>query len=1515
MAQREMMDVRRDGVFKEEAEHVNKYIFGKRENPMDATAAQTETIRSRPGVNTRRMAKMLGPQLYGNPRNMAKVTLKEILQNSVDAVRSSLRSGDIQQGTISVRISRDERSVSFLDNGTGMSPEILGGKFLEIAGTGKEGDKNSGGFGIAKMLFLYANKNIQVITVRDGKVAELNTSGEQLFDALDDAESAPNVMVRPFTPEDRVLFPDEHGTFIRLTIPETAEVADGEQKIDPFPRWLDEEDSFSHSPMFANINLEYSIEGRSFTDSLPVGNKFPIEDYKQFVGVKFPWGTAKIYVTQQPTGQKYGKNMYILSNGLWQFSSTVAKDPKDIYSEPVPYTFYVDVIPSVRPDQPGYPFDFNRQGFTKDAQEDFNKVHKYINAVYAYKTLESGASSFASVNYIEPGSGTIGSPVELRYKAMESRTDITGAISDGDEVSINEDGVMTVNGTVVPDLDVSDLAAAVPSVDGLFVEDGLVSPNKIMVHENLMVEKRDDDGTFQPVPLIEFMRQKFGKRVDEYLDYVGGTFLDLRNEVVSVLGPDYLGMLNSAVGVSADWYNGVSIKVPFDGMYINPFTADSDNIVEAAYGMWGTMIHELAHYKIRNHYADFPKEMQKILYKLRANSLQALDAEEDFVQKLQTDFADIYEFSNQLFREGEPNYGSGEFRLRSVKEPFEGGQKEQLPDGIGEGQIDSDNEFGREGSARESVFSRNPESAEESVGNDGRDPNDWMATEGDGLTSAGFRRREPSASEIRAARKAFWEMKAKNSEEANTYDERYGNRHVKLSRVDPYTVTGSQIAESVDPFSLLQDIASEYPVTTLSVEEMQQAALDRNLSPSDVIRWAQVQPGQFSKRLFMYDLQAVKINERLQELEKKILAGDYSAETMAQYIAAAGTYQEMGKRIFGMQSELGRGLRMVREMATRRSNLENFQKALKEMGPEYEGLMDPETFRRFVTNLRNEVDQNTIATGDKVDAIAEYTLKLINVPRTLMSSYDLSAPLRQGIYFINKGEYWRAFAAMKEFAGPDGEIAYNQLMRDITSDPNYGYVQIGNPGFSNVEGSVGSREEIFQGSDIAAHIPILGKGVRMSEHAYSGFLNKLRADLFNSYLNKMFDLGLIRRIDDIMVEVEDEMTGEVTMEPDFNLLNEEERKLLRGIGDFIATGTGRANFGHSKLGKSLTAASALLNSVFFSARLIMSRVNLLANPAFYASLPGPLKMEAAKQGAIFFSLLGMVYSAIPMMVNGLFADEDEPIIETTWNVRSSDFLKFKVGNTRYDISGGFGPYMTFYTKAVRHGINRSELGFLPEDVNSLGENIYYGKGSYEPTFGDTVDRFIRSKYSPVMSFIRDAYEGENVVGQRFDTTETDIFKNPITSRLMPMYLSDLAEVAENDGLGMAAVSAPFGLLGIGIGSYAPAPIDPDKEQESPTRFAMKSAPNGENDMVRVEDGTVYLKPDAQRAWKMALNEFYSLEVDALMQDERVNWEGLSDKERREELKKARRRASKATKKYMLGDVLGMGDLELDEEDN
>ena len=220
-----------------------------------------EVIKSNPGANIERLAQMLGPQLYGSMEKITQVSVKEMFQNSYDAIKTMLQNGSITKGKLDIRMNKKTRSISVIDNGSGMTPDVLGNVFLTIAGTKKDTDISSGGFGIAKLLFLYGNKEIEVISMRDGKISKMSTTGEQLRASLNDPSKAPNITVTDATKDKRNagMFPEGHGTYVSVVVPEKyKDPQTGEEKDIPFGDSKYDDGVLEYSPLFANIDVEFN---------------------------------------------------------------------------------------------------------------------------------------------------------------------------------------------------------------------------------------------------------------------------------------------------------------------------------------------------------------------------------------------------------------------------------------------------------------------------------------------------------------------------------------------------------------------------------------------------------------------------------------------------------------------------------------------------------------------------------------------------------------------------------------------------------------------------------------------------------------------------------------------------------------------------------------------------------------------------------------------------------------------------------------------------------------------------------------------------------------------------------------------------------------------------------------------------------------------------------------------------------------------------------------------------------
>jgi hypothetical protein len=363
----------------------------------------------------------------------------------------------------------------------------------------------------------------------------------------------------------------------------------------------------------------------------------------------------------------------------------------------------------------------------------------------------------------------------------------------------------------------------------------------------------------------------------------------------------------------------------------------------------------------------------------------------------------------------------------------------------------------------------------------------------------------------------------------------------------------------------------------------------------------------------------------------------------------------------------------------------------------------------------------------------------LNVPRSLMASFDLSAPFRQGLmvgvshprlFFSNFNHMFKAFGS---------ENAYRAIHEDIATRPTFGQMQRGGLAITEL-GPLHQREEQFL-SNYAEHIPVAGIGVRASGRAYTGFLDKTRADLFDLLVEKAQKSGL----------------------------DTEDDTLLQSISRFVNSATGRGDLG------AMQKHALALNALMFSPRLLWSRLNFM-NPVYYARLDPFARKEALKAAA---GLVGTVSAVLYIAKLGGAHVNTDP--------RNADFAKIRVGNTRIDVLGGFQQPARVIAQLTSGKIISSttgkELTLGPQGPGKLSRR-------------DIVQRFFEAKLSPVPSLVNDMFKGTDFNGKPFS------WKKAAYQRMIPLLAQDAADLYREGGLLPAVGAYGIGAFGLGIQTYA-----------------------------------------------------------------------------------------------------------------
>ncbi len=407
-----------------------------------------------------------------------------------------------------------------------------------------------------------------------------------------------------------------------------------------------------------------------------------------------------------------------------------------------------------------------------------------------------------------------------------------------------------------------------------------------------------------------------------------------------------------------------------------------------------------------------------------------------------------------------------------------------------------------------------------------------------------------------------------------------------------------------------------------------------------------------------------------------------------------------------------------------------------------------ERAREVAGDFTDETER--IAYGEKVLDLYDYVASLkpgmkaidqianiANLPRALMATLDLSAPFRQGFGMVTRKEFWKNLKPMVEAAF--SEKAYRKIQADIISRPSYQAMKKSGLRITGLGDKLSEREEAYM-TNILEKLP----GLRGSERAYVGFLTKLRADVFDSLIQKA------------------DISGE-----DVRPGSKASRDIASTVNNF--TGAGKL------INSAVDTATPIANAVFFSPRKIAASLQIL-NPLNYTDprISKTARIEAIKR------LIGMVGASMTLIYLGKLAGGEAEVDQ-----RSSDFGKIKFGDTRFDVTGGNAGYVTLLARLITNETKST----TSDIVRTLGED--YGA----PSRGDTVVKFFRNKLSPAASFVGDWLYGENAVGEPFSA------KDATLDRLFPLIVKDTYDMYQDDPK-MAIPLFIGSLFGFGATTYS-----------------------------------------------------------------------------------------------------------------
>jgi hypothetical protein len=424
-----------------------------------------------------------------------------------------------------------------------------------------------------------------------------------------------------------------------------------------------------------------------------------------------------------------------------------------------------------------------------------------------------------------------------------------------------------------------------------------------------------------------------------------------------------------------------------------------------------------------------------------------------------------------------------------------------------------------------------------------------------------------------------------------------------------------------------------------------------------------------------------------------------------------------------------------------------------------------------------------IPSGSKKYSLGEIAIEMWNVPRMLLAGFfDNSMLLRQMFPALLDSPVIWAKSAGKSFKALFSPNYAQSTMAEIYNRPNFEMYQIMGIDLTGPGQGIENTAESNIGGNFLSYRPhketdgfikTAAKAVwnvgtapyRASMRAADISTNTFRVNLADFYIS--LNKGLV------------------------NPFSEDGKKQMQYLGNHINRLTGRTNMGASP---SLKKVSAVLNPMMFSLQLQVSRIGLLTSGTratgdrLISAITGGKyqgKYNPMVRKAISNSFLKMATAIVgtvtlaSMLWPGAVGDDPE----------QSGYGKVKIGNTFYDMTAGFGQYVRFVAQMLT-GKKRSVTG-----------------NRYTVGRGAVMQQFARSKASPSVNIVWDAFSGRKVTGEPVDWSTQEGIMTNMWNYFGPMIMQDTLDILKNNPYQIAP-GAMLAFVGMSVQSY---PLMPSQQ--------------------------------------------------------------------------------------------------------
>lgn len=338
-------------------------------------------------------------------QNPSRTVVSELFQNAIDAFIDMKKWPDDASITVGA-MSRDDNSfiVAISDNGVGMTEKDVHKHYLAIGAKGKEGTENVGGFGMAKVAFLFYPQEVTVTTTKNGITTIIKATREQLMDgqfpvqtrpAEDGERGTTYVAIMPVGQSEEGQSYDsmyEFDSAISFYVDNTAVDGLTIYRMNHYDHAVPRERQDWEAQRVAGMpedsvfigRLEYTKEGFKKREKVTPSKRIVIGEntvdvhfLKTEKALKKAYGGTYVY-----PAQVYSKGMplpALVANG-WQLIDGISTP--GLQDDKTKFEVAIDFVKTYKPEDARYPFLKNRTVVQQDVGEAVGKViAEYVQKV------------------------------------------------------------------------------------------------------------------------------------------------------------------------------------------------------------------------------------------------------------------------------------------------------------------------------------------------------------------------------------------------------------------------------------------------------------------------------------------------------------------------------------------------------------------------------------------------------------------------------------------------------------------------------------------------------------------------------------------------------------------------------------------------------------------------------------------------------------------------------------------------------------------------------------------------------------------------------------------------------------------------------------------------------------------------------------------------------------------------------------------------------------------------------